>query len=174
MLPPPFHPGAKVLFDNSRNGGGTTTIDRRPKSRASSTASAASSTSGTTRKQAPPVPKKPMLLSKPSGPKDPNASNGTNNAPSHGGTLAGHEKAAVLPAPLRTDAGIARAFRSSQRTSASPPSATGRQHDGSLDDDGPPLPPRRATGNSSYSRGLMDEDDEGARAIPSLQPQRRC
>lgn len=40
--------------------------------------------------------------------------------------------------------------------------------------DGPPLPPRRSTVQARSSRSLLDEDDNGARAIPSLQPVRRC
>lgn len=39
--------------------------------------------------------------------------------------------------------------------------------------DGPPLLPQSLKGQASISKGLLDEDDDGAQAIPSLQPLRR-
>ena len=173
MLPPPFDPDAKIPFDNSRNDSGLTTIDRAlQKSRASSVASITSSTSGVTRKPAPPVPKKPILLSKPNGHKRSNSKVEAIKIPARRGTLAGPEQTTGFRPPLRTNTGVMPAFQSGQRSSVSPPTAIGQQQR-PLDDDSPDLPPRRPTDDLSNSRGLMDEDDDGARAIPSLQPLRR-
>jgi len=174
MLPPPLDPDTKISFDDSRNGGRTTRLNREDKSRASNVASTASSTSGVTQKAAPPVPKKPVLLSKLSGRRDLQSGIEVSRALAHRSTLVSHEKTIILPPPPRLNTGITPTSQSSPRSPAPQPIDSVRQQQGMLNnDDRRPLPPRSAAGDLSSSKDLMDEDDDGARTIPSLQPLRR-
>lgn len=173
MLPPPSDLDYKIPFGNSRTGGDTTMTDRRQESKAPKRESVASSTTDVTRKPAPPVPKKPMLLSKSSSPKDSNNSVEVNPAPARRSTLASHENATVLLPPPRRNRVIEPASQTSQQSSGSHPTVIGQYQQGSLGDGDPPPLPRRAIGDLTNSTGLLDEDDDGARAIPSLEPLRR-
>ena len=175
MLTPPFDPSVKIPFDNSHKGGQTTTVTPGQKSRTPSLASAASSASTVTRKPAPPVPKKPMLLSKPNSREASISSIDGSSVLARRSTLASREKTVILPPPPRRNTGTISMPESNKKFPASQPTGNRHQQKGSPSDenDGPRLPPRRATGDLSGSNGLMDEDDDGARAIPSLQPLRR-
>lgn len=174
MLPPPFEPDTKVSFDNSRSGGRTTRLNREDRSRASSVASSASSTLGVARKPAPPVPQKPLLLSKSSGRRDSHSVIEASTAPARQTTLVSHQKTMILPPSPRRNTGITPTSQSSPQSPAPRPRDNGRQQQSMLGNvDGLSLPPRSAAGGLSSSKGLMDEDDDGARAIPSLQPLRR-
>ena len=132
---------------------------RGPDSRTSSQSSVVSMSSNVGRKAAPPVPKKPALLSKRK-----NSQESRN-----------HEQEQYTssrpPARGRTT------FGDGARTSFPPPPQWTQQQEvpgqQTIGPNGPPLPPRSTNAIVSVPNGLMDDDNEGASAIPSLQPMRR-
>lgn len=140
-----------------------------PRSRASSQASTMSTSS---RKPVPPVPKKPALLTKSSG-RQVSQETGTKRTVS------------TLPPPIQRipSDGPKGAFPPPpRRTSEAAPIPSPRQQPPLVssfrplptDPDGPPLPPRRTSvGDKSCTNDFMDDDNDGASAIPSLQPTRR-
>lgn len=132
---------------------------RGPNSRSSSQSSVVLMSSGMTRKAAPPIPKKPALLSnrqhsQESGKKE-QGNSMSSRPPSGDPTGFGDDvKRTSLPSPLRIKQ----------------PEVYRRQVAKS---DGPLLPPRSTNAIVSVPNALMDDDNEGASTIPSLQPMRR-
>lgn len=63
------------------------------------------------------------------------------------------------------------------KTSLPPPLQRTKQQEAygqqPVESGGPPLPPRSTGARISVSNELMDDENEGASAIPSLQPMRR-
>ena len=108
-------------------------------------------------KAAPPIPNKPAVL------RDRHQGSGNNERGNH--------------ASSRPLSGGQTVFNDGANTGFPPPpqrnnyQGTSRQR--ATDSGGPPLPPRRNSAVVSASKGLMDDDNEGASAIPSLQPMRR-
>lgn len=145
-----------------------------PRSRAASQTSSADSSIA--RKPAPPIPKKPALLTRPS---DSGVSlqnkaaavekTAMSRSPPAGPKSPSNNPNPRSPPPQRRMTGSMAigAYGIQQRPSI--PSST--QQSGKFD--GPPLPPRRDDTGMVSPNGLMDEDNEGASAIPSLQPTRR-
>ncbi|KAL8995694.1 MAG: hypothetical protein Q9169_004627 [Polycauliona sp. 2 TL-2023] len=124
----------------------------------------------TTRKPAPPVPKKPAILSNPG--------TGSRNLPlnvsehtSNDNTAFADGRKASLSSPSQWK-GSSVAISSARLPPTMTESKEGRPPMSSL------LPrtlstPRGAGDRSSGGRNLLDQDDEGAKTIPTLQPQRR-
>ena len=135
------------------------------RSRPSSRESTKSASSSVSRKPAPPVPQKPILLSRPAA-QDPEKR-------SRSFSREGQDPAsstATRPLPT-SDAGIAPLTRQRKgKTSAVHDRETTQQRPSG--DSGPPLPPRKGP-HTQRPTGLMDDDVDGARGIPSLQPQRQ-
>lgn len=132
---------------------------RGPNSRSSSQSSLVLMSSNVAHKAAPPIPKKPALLSNRQHSQE-SRNNGqrksTSSRPPAGALTAfgGGAKTTFPPPPQRTK----------------PQGIYGQQ---AAESDGPPLPPRSTGAIVSVRNGLMDDDNEGASAIPSLQPMRR-
>ena len=130
---------------------------RGPSSRSSSQSLVASISSNAAHKAAPPIPNKPAVL------RDRHQGSGNNERGNH--------------ASSRPLLGGQTVFNDGANTDFPPPQQrnnhreTSRQH--ATDSSGPPLPPRSNSAVISASKGLMDDDNEGASAIPSLQPMRR-
>lgn len=107
------------------------------------------------RKVAPPIPKKPALLSNRHHSQE--CRNNEQGKPKSSKPLLGGQPT----------------FGNDMKTTLPPPKQQeiyGRQ---ATEPDGPPLPPRSTGALLSAPSGLMDDDSEGASAIPSLQPMRR-
>ena len=130
---------------------------RGPSSRTSSQSLVASISSNAARKAAPPIPNKPAVL------RDRHQESGNNEGRKY--------------ASSRHLSGGRTVFNDGATTDFPPPpqrnnyQETSRQHP--IDSGGPPLPPRSSGAVVSAPKGLMDDDNEGASAIPSLQPMRR-
>ena len=139
-----------------------------PRSRASSQASTKSTSS---RKPVPPVPKKPALLTKSSGrqvSQETGIKRTVSTLPPPIQRIPSDGPKGAFPPPPRRTSGAAPIPSPRQQPLASsfrPPPT---------DPDGPPLPPRRTSvGTKSPTTDLMDGDNDGASAIPSLLPTRR-
>ena len=166
-LPPPFNPTLNAPMPVGRDQTNVQSSGASRRSRTSSQESAVSASSAVSRKPAPPVPRKPVLLSRPS---DQKAGHGKNTNEEEQDTVKSSMSIAIQsssttdptvpPLPRRMPG-----QRPSLRDQESPQSP-------SLEADGPPLPPRRTVGSQSIM-GLMDDDIKGASGIPSLQPQRQ-
>lgn len=120
--------------------------------------------SSVARKPAPPIPKKPTLLTKSSDRQASNESKILGKDEAKSSRLpAGQERAATrdsrVDLPPRTTGAEAMASQSDEHHQQSPSNVA--------------LPPRRSRAAARNPSGLMDEDDEGASSIPSLQPIRR-
>ena len=130
---------------------------RGPSSRSSSPSLVASMSSNSAHKAAPPIPNKPAVL------RDRHQGSGSNERGNH--------------ASSRPLLGGQTVFNDGANTDFPPPpqrnnhQETSRQR--ATDYGGPPLPPRSNSAVVPTSKGLMDDDNEGASAIPSLQPMRR-
>jgi len=168
------------------NGGASSFVPPLP-SRASSFASSTSSSASLARKPAPPVPKKPVLLSS-QGSQRSSFTGGSRDMPPSGGariavpigqsqkdatsaTMAG---LAYRPSARQTDT-MELGFPSGGQTPPTPPPRGSRRVSQSLDGGGglpPSLPPRTSSSSKLNTSGLMDEVDDGAKNIPSLQPRR--
>lgn len=121
----------------------------------SSQSSVMSMSSNVARKAAPPIPKKPALLSN------------RHHSQERSNNEQGKSKTSKPPL------GGQPTFGDDTKTTFPPPKQQhihGRQ---ATEFDGPPLPPRSTGAIISAPSGLMDDDNEGASAIPSLQPMRR-
>lgn len=104
------------------------------------------------RKAPPPIPKKPALLS--------------NRQHSQESKVNGQGQSTSMP-----PSGGENAFDDGVKSSFPPPlQRNGRQ---ATESDGPPLPPGSTDAIVPVLNGLMDDDNEGASGIPSLQPMRR-
>ena len=139
--------------DITLTGEATLRLDTLGKSRQ---LSATSMPSNMAPKAAPPIPKKPALLS--------NRQHSHENRTSEGNiTLS------------RPPLGGRIAFDDGAKTEFPPPPHRIRQPKiyGQQESDGPPLPPRSSSGTIPFRNELMDNDNEEASAIPSLQPTRR-
>ena len=132
---------------------------RGPSSRSSSQSLVASISSNAARKAAPPIPNKPAVLRD----RQYSQESGNNEHGNH--------------ASSRPLSGGQTVFNDGAMTDFPPPpqrnnyQETSRQH--ATDSGGPPLPPRSSGAIVSAPKGLMDDDNEGASEIPSLQPMRR-
>ena len=126
-------------------------------SKRSSQSSVVSMSSNVTRKAAPPIPKKPALLS---------------NRQHSQESKVNEQGKSTSESPL----GGQNAFDNSAETSFPPPPPQNRQQQvyarRTTEPDGPPLPPRNTGAVVPVSHGLMDDDNESASGIPSLQPMR--
>lgn len=137
-----------------------------PNSNQTSTPSMLSSTA---RKPAPSIPKKPASLTGSSGQQAGNESEGkvSRKDPAVSLSLPAVQRNMTpsVPGtelPLRTVSVKAKATHNNQHHQQSP-SWIG----------GPPLPPRRPEDTARNAHDLMDDDDETASSIPTLQPMRR-
>lgn len=132
---------------------------RGPNSRTSSQSSVMSLSSNVARKGPPPIPKKPALLSNPQ-----HSQESRNNI---------QEMSTSSKPPSEERA----TFNNVAQTSfPPPPRRTRQQHiygQQATESSGPPFPPRTTRAIVSTPNGLMDDDNDGATAIPSLQPMRR-
>lgn len=124
---------------------------RGSNARSSSQSVAMSMSSNVARKAAPPIPKKPALFSN----RQPSQESGVNGQPNS--------------TPSRLPSGRQTSIDDRAETRF-PPTLHWQQATRS---DGPTLPPRSTVAVVSVPNGLMDADNEGANAIPSLQPTRR-
>ena len=132
---------------------------RGSSSRSSSQSSVVSMSSNVARKAAPPIPKKPALLSnRQHGQESSGEEQGkwSSSRPLSGGqmTPGGGGKTSLPPSLQRTE---------QQEAYGQQPVKSG----------GPPLPPRSTGARISVSNEIMDDENEGASVIPSLQPMRR-
>lgn len=151
-LPPPFDSSPILASRPARDPRGAPA--NVPRSRTSSQASTTSmASSSVVRKPAPPIPRKPPLLTKFSGRQGSFESKGV------------REERAIPPSMApRIQSNIPHVEVKLSTSAQQPPSEF----------DGPPLPPRRIGAGARSPSELMDEDDEGASSIPSLQPTRRA
>ena len=146
-----------------------------PRSRAPSQTSTMSTASNMARKPVPPVPKKPALLTKPSDRRISQESRqtgaertvSTTRPPATQRVPSDGPKGAFPSSPQRTTGGMPRPAPRQQP----PPVLSPRPKPTRAD--GPPLPLRRTSASLPKTNDLMDDDNEGASAIPSLQPTRR-
>lgn len=126
-----------------------------PRGGDSKRSSQSSVVSNVARKAAPPIPKKAALLS---------------NRQHIQESMVNEQGKSTSGFPL----GRQNAFDNSAETSFPPPPPRNRQQQvygrRTIEPDGPPLPPRSTGAVVPVSHGLMDDDNEGASAIPSLQP----
>ena len=145
-------------LDTNRSSLKEGTALRGPNSRDSNQLSVLSTSSNVARKAAPPIPKKPALLSNRQ-----NTEESTNyewgtitssRPPSRGHTTLDDGATTGFPPPQQVTK--QQAFYGQQATESF----------------GPPLPPRSTGDIISTPNDLMDDDNEGASAIPSLQPMR--
>ena len=156
-LSPSSDEGQPLQLDTDRRSLRKEIAPRGPNSRSSSQLLVASISSNATHKAAPPIPNKPAVL------RDRHQGSGNNERGNH--------------ASSRPLSGGQTVFNDRANTHFPPPpprnnyQETSRQH--ATDSGGPPLPPRSNSAVISASKGLMDDDNEGASAIPSLQPMRR-
>ena len=158
-LPPTSDGSQPLLLDTNWHSLRKEVALRGPDSRSSSRSSVVSTSSNRARKAAPPIPKKPALLS-----------NRRHNQESR-------DNAQGDSTSSRPPLGGNTTYRDIAETKFPPPQQSTKQQDvyaqRPTESDGPPLPPRNTGASISISNGLMDDDDEGASAIPSLQPMRR-
>jgi len=175
-LPPPFTPGQLHSSKDTRDPMRVQAPYQEPRSRASSQVSTKSTTSSMARKPAPPIPKKPALLTRPSDlgiSLDVKANAGERSSISRPPPAArnistnGVDPEYPLP-PQRMTGAVPTGASGVQQ----PPRMASSMQQPS-ESDGRLLPPRRTGTGVSSPKGLMDEDNEGASAIPSLQPTRR-
>ena len=171
-LPPPLKPAQSPPY-NSGLASKTSQGAYNPPSPSSS--SVASTTSSTiSRKPAPPVPKKPVLLSRPSDAQRPT----TDTVPAPLATLSSMatsnpkpqspgESAKLVPSPPYRTGSLSTGVSYPQ---VPPQQDSRRDPQASIVDDGPPLPPRGASSKKGSSVGLLDADDGRVVGIPSLQP----
>lgn len=148
-----------LQLDTYRNTLKPEVVLQGPNSRSSSQSSVVLMSSSTTRKAAPPIPKKPALLSnrqhsQESGKKE--QGNSVSSRPPSGdpNKFGDGVKGTSSPPPLQIQQ----------------PKVYRRQ---AAKSDGPLLPPRSTGARVSIPNALMDDDNEGASTIPSLQPMRR-
>ncbi len=134
-------------------------ILRRGISGSSSQSSAVSMSSNTESKAAPPVPKKPALL--------------RSRQHSQESRIYKQAKSTSSRPPSKGQITV----DDSAKTGFPPPPQLIRHQEiyrqQATESDGPPLPPRSTSAIVPIPNGLMDDDNEGASAIPSLQPIRR-
>ena len=170
ILPPPFE-GERVLTvrdSNSEKRQSSTSEDVRPQS-LSKTSSDPPALS-IIRKPAPPIPKKPDLLPVHSErQRTGNMSHFDQASPTPKMTL--HKSSESSSPSLQDNVDIGNVSRSSQAIQGLQRSREISSQ--GVSDEGPPLPPRTLRTGSGIIRGLMDEENEGADAIPSLQPKTR-
>lgn len=159
-MPSPISNGSQLLpLDTDRHSLKEEVALRGPNSRSSSQSSVMSMSSNVARKAAPPIPKKPALLS--------DRQHSQESRENEDGK-------STSPGPL---SGGQTTFGDGAKTSFSPPRQWTKHQDifrqQATESDGPPLPPRSSGAIVAAPNGLMDDDNEGASAIPSLQPMRR-
>ena len=158
-LSPESNGSQRLPLDISRDSLRNEVALRGPNLRSSSPSSVVSMSSNAAGQAAPPIPKKPALLSNrkhSQGSRSNEGGKSTSSGPPSGGqiTLGDGARTGFPPPPQRTE---------QQKT-------YGQQ---ATESNGPPLPPRRGGAIVSAPNGLMDDDDYGTSAIPSLQPMRR-
>lgn len=151
-LSPTPHGSQPWPLDTNRHSLREEVAPRGPNWRSSSQSSVVLISSNIARKAAPPIPKKPTLLS--------------NREYSQESRNHEQEK----PTSSRSPSGGQTTFVDGTKTSFSSPPLYGQQ---ATESDGPALPPRSVGAIVSVPNGLLDDDNEGASAIPSLQPIRR-
>ena len=164
-LAPPFVDGTTSILRSSRAASTNPSVTEDPRPRSSSKVSQDTTISNITRKPAPPVPKKPSILSERE--KQRRAYDCRNIDKSQAGWRADLDKT-TLERAIGNDR-IA-TYSQGRQDPARPGETTETLGPG---DGGPPLSPRKIDMDSQPVAGLMDKQDEDARAIPSLQPQRR-
>ncbi|KAL8895651.1 MAG: hypothetical protein Q9207_008078 [Kuettlingeria erythrocarpa] len=149
-------------------------------SRAPTSSSSSLTASDLRRKPAPPVPKKPALLSTLSAGTDSPRRNSTvdSSIPSSAipATDSRPNVAAIPQSPSRrigpgTTTPSAELDLRSSTLSAKPTSVSQRQKTPSAEQSAG-IPPGKGRGGGHGRRNLLDDDDEGARLIPALQPSR--
>lgn len=157
-LPPTSDGSQPLLLDTNRHSLRKEVTLCGPDSRSSSQSSVVSTSSNRARKPAPPIPKKPALLS------------------NRHHSQESRDNAQGTSKSSRPPLGGKPTYRDVAETSFPPPQQRIKQQDiygqRPTESDGPPLPPRNTGASISVSNGLMDDDNEGASAIPSLQPMR--
>lgn len=141
-----------LQLDTYRNTLKPGVVLRGPNSRSSSQSSVGLMSSSVARKPAPPIPKKPALLS--------------NRQLSQGSRK--NEKGRFVSS--RSPSGDQTTIGDGVKATSQPSPLYGRQ---AAESDGPLLPPRSTGAIVSVPSALMDDDNEGASSIPSLQPMRR-
>ena len=156
-LSPSSNEGQPLRLDTDRHSLRKKIGLRGPDSRSSSQSLGASISSNAAHKAAPPIPNKPAVL------RDRHQGSGNNERGSHAssGPLLGGQ--IVFNDGTNADFPLLPQRNNYWETSS--------QH--ATDSSGPPLPPRSNSAVNPASKGLMDDDNEGASAIPSLQPMRR-
>lgn len=147
-----------LQFDTHRNTLKPKVVLRGPSSRTSSQSSVGLTSSSVARKPAPPIPKKPALLS--------------NRQTSQ--EIRKNEQGRFISS--RSPSGDQTMFNDGVEATSMPPSLRKQQEvyrRQAAVSDGPLLPPRSTGAVVSSPNALMDDDNEGASTIPSLQPMRR-
>ena len=152
--------------------------DRKQVQRMSSEDSAVSSSS-LSRKQAPPIPKKPLLLSPPIHRQASSSSEAADIVDQKRSPPTGWKTSATIPAgsnyppPPRRIPAITQLPLTARQNPSPGPTQMGHDHMQSLVYLDRSLPWSRSRSASGGSRGLLDDDEDGAQDIPSLQPSRR-
>ena len=155
-LSPSFDESQPLQLDTDRRSLRREIALRGPISRSSSQSLVASISSNAAHKAAPPIPNKPAVL------RDRHQGSGNNERRNHASSrpLLGGQTVSIDGA----------------NTDLPPPPQRNNYQEASrqyaTDSGGPPLPPRSNSAVVSAPKGLMDDDNEGASAIPSLQPMR--
>ena len=126
--------------------------------------SSASPASAVARKPAPPIPKKPDLSVCHNEPQSIHDMSHIKKMPLTPRTTV-HELSESSSPSLQVARHISNLGHSSQRLRET--------SSRSVSDEGPPLPPRKISAGSDTIKGLMDEENKGAEAIPTLQPKTR-
>ncbi|KAL9639883.1 MAG: hypothetical protein Q9164_000631 [Protoblastenia rupestris] len=179
-VPPPFGYQRPMPADKISAQLNPSLATDTPVSRDVSQTSQPSVTPSMTRKFAPPVPKKPSLLSdsnqKRSG-HDLETDDNSSRLTSGLGSLINPERhdsdlPTTCPPPLQRTHRDGSIPSSVQRGEITPQVIRITSVE-AIGDEGPPLPPRSTGISSQATLELMDDDYEGAQAIPTLQPQRR-
>lgn len=164
-------PSSNTEYSNSRE----LTFQRSERGITASPASSVPSSSKALRGKAPPIPQKPAVLT---GQHEQNIKSSTglrqDLIPPASSEFHGARETPLLFSSTRPLTGSKKTLQSPELL---PRRSSQREMSKNQPDlaqsDGPPLPPRSFTVQARSSRGLLDEDFNGARAIPSLQPARR-
>ena len=138
-------------------------------------ASTTGSSSGGPRKTAPPVPRKPASLTGPSEQTLKSSSTFKQHRipPSSAVDYEGTNPSKLSPSSRPTADNHMTQLSSQKLPTEYLARDSGKNQPDFSQTNGAQVLPQRLTGQTSVSKGLLDEDDDGAQAIPSLQPLRR-
>lgn len=158
-----------------KSSSGELTSDQEERGIISSLASSMSSSSRALRGKAPPIPQKPAVLA---GPHEqstkPSAILRQDFTTPTSSKFHGTRETSLL---LSSAGPLTKSHKSLQSYEPLPGRSPQKKRSKNQPDmpqyNGPPLPPRGLTVQACRSRGFLDEDDNSASAIPSLQPARR-